>query len=91
VRVRPGEQIAVDGIVTEGQTNIDESMLTGEPLPVKKSVDEVVSAGTLNKTGTVVWHRCLSGNTRGRQYCPGTHHQDGATGAELQAANRQTG
>jgi Cu+-exporting ATPase len=55
VRVRPGEQIAVDGIVTEGQTNIDESMLTGEPLPVKKSVDEVVSAGTLNKTGTVVY------------------------------------
>jgi len=55
VRVRPGEQIAVDGIVTEGQTNIDESMLTGEPLPVKKSIQDVVSAGTLNKTGTVVY------------------------------------
>ena len=55
VRVRPGEQIAVDGIVTEGQTNIDESMLTGEPVPVSKITDDEISAGTLNKTGTVVY------------------------------------
>ncbi|NOR20780.1 MAG: heavy metal translocating P-type ATPase, partial [Xanthomonadales bacterium] len=55
IRVRPGEQVAVDGVVTEGQTNIDESMLTGEPMPVTKSSGDEVSAGTLNKTGTVVY------------------------------------
>ena len=55
VRVRPGEQIAVDGIVTEGQTNIDESMLTGEPVPVNKTSGDEVSAGTLNKTGTILY------------------------------------
>ncbi len=55
LRVRPGEQIAVDGVVIEGQTNIDESMLTGEPIPVTKTSGDEVSAGTLNKTGTVVY------------------------------------
>ena len=48
VRVRPGEQIAVDGVVEQGQTNIDESMLTGEAIPVAKSIGDEVSAGTLN-------------------------------------------
>jgi Cu+-exporting ATPase len=55
VRVRPGEQIAVDGVVTEGQTNIDESMLTGEPVPVTKTIGDEVSAGTMNKTGSVLF------------------------------------
>ncbi len=55
IRVRPGEQVAVDGIVTEGRTNIDESMLTGEPVPVAKSAGDDVSAGTLNKSGTVLY------------------------------------
>lgn len=55
VRVRPGEQIAVDGIVTQGQTNIDESMLTGEPVPVAKTIGDEVSAGTLNKTGSILF------------------------------------
>jgi len=55
VRVRPGEQIAVDGVVSEGQTNIDESMLTGEPVPVSKSTGDEVSAGTMNKTGTMLY------------------------------------
>ena len=55
VRVKPGEQVAVDGIVTQGQTNIDESMLTGEPLPVPKGHGDEVSAGTLNKTGSIVF------------------------------------
>jgi len=55
VRVRPGEQIAVDGIVNEGQTNIDESMLTGEPVPVSKTCGDEVSAGTLNKTGSIIY------------------------------------
>ena len=55
IRVRPGEQIAVDGVVSEGQTNIDESMLTGEPMPVSKNTGDEVSAGTLNKTGSVLY------------------------------------
>jgi len=55
VRVRPGEQIAVDGVVEEGRTNIDESMLTGEPIPVTKTSGDEVSAGTLNKTGSVLY------------------------------------
>lgn len=55
VRVRPGEQIAVDGTVVEGKTNIDESMLTGEPLAVRKTAGDEVSAGTLNKTGSILF------------------------------------
>ncbi len=62
VRVRPGEQIAVDGVVTEGQTNIDESMLTGEPLPVGKTIGDEVSAGTLNKTGSILFEATRVGS-----------------------------
>jgi len=63
VRVRPGEQIAVDGEVQEGQTNIDESMLTGEPVPVTKTTGDEVSAGTLNKTGTVLFRATRVGSS----------------------------
>ena len=62
VRVRPGEQIAVDGIVTQGQTNIDESMLTGEPVPVAKTSGDEVSAGTLNMTGSILFHATRVGS-----------------------------
>ena len=55
IRARPGESIAVDGEVMEGQTNIDESMLTGEPMPVTKDTGDRVTAGTMNKTGTVLY------------------------------------
>lgn len=55
IRARPGESIAVDGEVLEGQTNIDESMLTGEPMPVAKEPGDSVTAGTVNKTGTVLY------------------------------------
>jgi Cu+-exporting ATPase len=55
VRVRPGEKLPVDGVVVEGHTSIDESMLTGEPMPVEKAVDDEVVAGTLNKTGSIVF------------------------------------
>ncbi len=51
IRVRPGEKIPVDGIVFEGESHIDESMLTGEPMPVKKSPKDDVLGGTLNTTG----------------------------------------
>ena len=62
VRVRPGEQIAVDGIVEQGQTNIDESMLTGEPVPVTKINGDEVSAGTLNKTGSILYRATRVGS-----------------------------
>ena len=55
VRVRPGEKISVDGIVIEGHTAIDESMLTGEPMPVEKTEGTNVAAGTINKTGSILF------------------------------------
>ncbi len=55
VRVRPGERVPVDGTVIEGNTSIDESMLTGEPMPVKKATGDEVVAGTINKTGTILF------------------------------------
>jgi Cu+-exporting ATPase len=53
--VRPGEKIAVDGIVTEGTSTVDESMLTGESLPVAKAPDNEVYGATLNTTGSLVF------------------------------------
>ncbi|MBA6327445.1 copper-translocating P-type ATPase [Colwellia sp. MB02u-6] len=55
VRVRPGEKIPVDGIVTQGHSSIDESMLTGEPMPVEKATGDTIVAGTLNKTGSILF------------------------------------
>jgi P-type Cu+ transporter len=55
VRVRPGEKLPVDGEVVQGHTAIDESMLTGEPMPVEKSAGMPVVGGTLNKTGSIVF------------------------------------
>ncbi len=54
LRVRPGEAIPVDGIVVEGRSSVDESMLTGEPAPVLKEVDAIVTGGTVNGTGSLV-------------------------------------
>ncbi|ACV26720.1 copper-translocating P-type ATPase [Kangiella koreensis DSM 16069] len=55
VRVRPGEKIPVDGEVIEGHTAIDESMLTGEPMPVEKSQGDTIAAGTINKSGSILF------------------------------------
>jgi Cu+-exporting ATPase len=55
VRIRPGEKISVDGEVIEGHSTVDESMLTGEPMPVEKTVGKEVVAGTLNKTGALLF------------------------------------
>ena len=52
VIVRPGEKIPVDGIVKEGHSSVDESMVTGESLPVEKKVGDIVIGATINKTGT---------------------------------------
>jgi Cu+-exporting ATPase len=54
LRVRPGERVPVDGIVLEGKTTIDESMVTGEPIPVEKASGAPVTGGTVNGTGTFV-------------------------------------
>ena len=54
VRVRPGEALPVDGVVIEGRTSIDESMITGEPVPVEKSTSDPVTGGTLNRNGQIV-------------------------------------
>ncbi len=55
VRVRPGERISVDGVVVEGHTTVDESMLTGEPMPVEKAEGDKVVAGTINKSGSIIF------------------------------------
>jgi Cu+-exporting ATPase len=54
LRIRPGEKVPVDGIVTEGRSSVDESMLTGEPIPVEKTPGERVIGATLNGTGSLV-------------------------------------
>ena len=54
IRVRPGEKVPVDGVVTEGHSSVDESMVTGEPVPVEKAAADRTTAGTVNGTGTLV-------------------------------------
>lgn len=54
LRVKPGEKIPVDGVVREGQSSVDESMVTGESLPVSKGVDDAVTGGTLNQQGLLL-------------------------------------
>lgn len=55
LRVRPGEKIPVDGVIIDGHSSVDESMLTGEPMPVGKKVGDEVVGGTLNKSGTFLF------------------------------------
>ncbi len=54
LRVKPGEKIPVDGVIVEGSSSIDESMISGEPIPVDKTVDDKVSSGTINGTKSFV-------------------------------------
>ena len=62
VRIRPGERIPVDGVVTEGASTVDESMLTGESLPVAKAPEAKVYAGTVNRTGSFVFRAARVGS-----------------------------
>jgi len=62
LRVRPGEKVPVDGRVLSGSSNIDESMLTGEPLPVQKTEGDQVTGGTVNQTGALVIEAVSVGN-----------------------------
>jgi len=54
LRIRPGEKVPVDGVVTEGRSSVDESMVTGEPIPVEKTAGDKVVGGTINGTGGLV-------------------------------------
>src|SRR6185436_13065935 len=54
VLVRPGDRVPIDGVVTDGRSSVDESMLTGEPLPVPRSVGDTVIGGTINHDGRLV-------------------------------------
>ena len=54
LRARPGEKVPVDGTVLEGRTTIDESMISGEPIPVEKQPGDRVTGGTVNGTGSIV-------------------------------------
>ncbi|MFM7026780.1 MAG: heavy metal translocating P-type ATPase [Limnohabitans sp.] len=62
LRVKPGERFALDGLLREGQTQVDESMLTGEPLPVPKTVGEHVTGGAINGEGLVSMQVTAVGN-----------------------------
>ncbi|ESY12819.1 MULTISPECIES: heavy metal translocating P-type ATPase [unclassified Mesorhizobium] len=54
LRIRPGDAVPVDGIVTEGRSAVDESMISGEPLPVEKTKGDALTGGTLNKNGSLI-------------------------------------
>ncbi|WP_315918360.1 heavy metal translocating P-type ATPase [Mesorhizobium sp. SP-1A] len=54
LRIRPGESVPVDGIVLEGRSSVDESMITGEPVPVEKTQGDAVTGGTMNRNGSLV-------------------------------------
>ncbi len=62
VRVRPGEKIPIDGKITEGTSSIDESMVTGESIPVDKNVNDIVIGATINKTGTFLYQATKIGS-----------------------------
>jgi Cu+-exporting ATPase len=62
LRVRPGEKVPVDGVVTDGESSVDESLMTGEPIPVEKGPGGRVIGGTINGTGTLVMRAERVGN-----------------------------
>ncbi len=62
VRIRPGEKVPVDGRVVDGESYVDESMITGEPVPVKKSAGAVVVGGTINRTGSFTFEATKIGS-----------------------------
>jgi P-type Cu+ transporter len=62
LHVRPGDKIPVDGAIIEGQSSIDESMVTGEPIPVEKTVKDMIIGGTINQTGSFLMEAEKVGN-----------------------------
>lgn len=90
LRVRPGEKVPVDGVVVEGASSVDESMLTGEPLPVRKATGDKVIGATLNIGGALVIRSERIGahrfGNRAFADCP-----DGGPGAALQSTDAAYG
>jgi Cu+-exporting ATPase len=62
IRVRPGEKIPVDGVIEQGESSVDESMITGESMPVDKTAGDVVVGATINKTGTFTFRTAKVGS-----------------------------
>ncbi len=83
VRVRPGETVPVDGVVLEGTSYVDESMVTGEPVPVEKSVGADVVGGTVNGAGSVL----VEGDPCGRRLDAGSDRSTGGGGASIEASD----
>ena len=69
LRVVPGDKVPVDGVVVEGHSSVEESMVTGEPLPVEKNVDDKVTGGTVNGTGSFVMRAQRIGKDTTRTDC----------------------
>jgi len=76
LRVRPGEKIPVDGKIVDGRSTVDESMLTGEPMPIEKALGDEVVGGTINKTGSFLFQATHIGKD--------TACRNGASGTELE-------
>lgn len=87
VCVRPGERVPVDGVITEGETAMDESMLTGESMPVDKRAGDRVSGGSINKHG----YFRFDGKPCGARHRAGADYPPGRGGAGLQSAHRAAG
>ena len=83
LRVRPGEKVPVDGEVIEGRSSLDESMVTGESMPVTKEPGAKVIGGTLNTTGGFV----MRAEKVGRGHHAGAHRADGRRGAAVAGAH----
>ena len=77
LRVRPGEKVPVDGVVLEGHSAVDESMITGEPMPVEKAPGDRVTGGTVNGTGSFV----MRAERVGTRHAAGADRADGRRGA----------
>ena len=87
LRIRPGEKIPVDGVVIEGSSAVDESMITGEPIPVEKGPGEELIGGTVNGTGGLVH----AGRASGQRNDARADHPYGQRGAAHARADSAAG
>ena len=92
LRVRPGEKVPVDGVVVEGHSAVDESMVTGEPMPVEKAPGDAVTGGTVNGTGTLLIGPSASAATRcSRRSCGWSARRSAARAPIQRLADRVAG